>query len=183
MTDPEPGSAPVLLISRIVALTVRVMQGIGSAGILGCLLLVCWSVVTRYVLNQPIAWVDDAVSFALVGIVSLSVAEVTRRGDHIAMDLVTAAAGPGLQRAVGVLTALLLIVLSGAGVWQCWQSAAMARMIGITIGGTLEWPVWWLIATFAFGLVMIGLVALDMLVRLLILRTPLHRINPEEMPE
>lgn len=160
--------APERLFTRIVRQTVRATHAVASAGLLGCLVLVGWSVVSRYLLNAPIPWVDDAVAFALVLIVTLGVAEVARRDDHIAVDLLTSRCGPRGRRITGILGALATILLCVALIWQGWASADLARMIGITIGGTLEWPVWPFILMLSAGAVLIGLVALDSLIRLVL---------------
>ena len=164
----RPVTSPDRLFTRIVRWTVRLTHGLASAGLLGCLVLVGWSVVSRYLLDAPLTWVDDAVAFALVAIVTLSAAEVTRRDEHIAVDLLTSRSGPSGRRITGILSALATILLCLTIIWQGWASAGFARIIGITLGGTLEWPVWPFLLMLSAGAALIALVALDALLRLIL---------------
>src|SRR6187399_1084416 len=60
---------------------------------------------TRYVLNDSLAWTEEIARYALMWIVFIGGAMVTRRNTHIAVELLSNVMGPGPLRA-----ALLAIV-------------------------------------------------------------------------
>jgi TRAP-type C4-dicarboxylate transport system permease small subunit len=49
--------------------------------------LIGYSVVMRYFLNQPIAWVDELAGYLLVGSVMLAAADALLGEEHISVDI------------------------------------------------------------------------------------------------
>jgi C4-dicarboxylate transporter DctQ subunit len=103
--------------------------------------LVGYSVLMRYFLNRPIPWVDELVGYLLVGLVMLAAADALRRGEHIAVDLVTGRLGPRgrqVSEAVGLVAVLavgIALVIGG------WQTAAFSALLGIRSTGYLAMPI------------------------------------------
>src|SRR6201988_4879152 len=55
---------------------------------------------TRYVLNDSLAWTEEVARYALMWIVFIGGAMVTRGNSHIAVELLSNVMKPGLLRAV-----------------------------------------------------------------------------------
>ena len=120
------------------------MLGIALAAIslLGSLVLVVYSVVMRYFLNQPAAWVDEMVGYLLVACVMLAAADALLEGEHLAVDLVTerlSARGKRLTLLAGlaaVAASALLLVFEG------FDMVAFSRMVGLKSNGYMATPMW-----------------------------------------
>ena len=120
------------------------LLGIALAAIslLGSLALVVYSVVMRYFLNQPAAWVDELVGYLLVACVMLAAADALLEGEHLAVDLVTERLGPRGKRltllaglAAVALSALLLAI-------EGYDMVAFSRMVGLMSNGYMATPMW-----------------------------------------
>lgn len=153
-------------VGRVIGLINSVAMAISAAGILVALALIGWSVLMRYVFNQPPVWVDEVVGFLLVAIVTLAAADVLRRGEHIGVDIFTGMLGQRGKRwaqawaaVAAALTALVFIV-------NGWETAMFSRMLGIVTEGHLELPAYWLMLFLPFGGVLMLLSALEALMRL-----------------
>lgn len=128
--------------------------------------LVAWSVIMRYFLNQPIPWVDELVGYLLVGLVMMAAADALRRGEHIAVDVLTVRLGPRGRRitqAAGQVSVLLIgigLVIGG------WQTVAFTKMLGIISTGYLSVPMYLPQMLIPVGGALLGLTALGGLVRM-----------------
>ena len=160
--------------SRAIRLVNAAGEALSAAAVLASLALIAWAVVMRYAFNRPPVWVDDAVGFMLVGIVMLAAAQSLRRGDHIAVDLITAKLGPRGRAlaqawsAIAVLAVSLILVVNG------WQTAMLSRRLGILTEGNVEIPLVWLQLLLPLGGAMMMLVALETLLRLALGAPPPH---------
>ena len=112
--------------------------------------------------NPGIAFslLSDTNGWALVAMISCGVAEAYRRGDHIAIDLLTdRLRGP--SRAVQrVFAALAVLVLSGVLFLSTWEAVEFFRMFGSYTTGHLEIPGWIPQAPLMLAAAMLVLVAL-----------------------
>jgi|SRR6185369_9342872 len=59
---------------------------------------------TRYVLNDSLAWTEEIARYALMWVVFIGGAMVTRRNTHIAVELLSNVMKPGLRRAILLAT-------------------------------------------------------------------------------
>lgn len=140
MNDPGPLRA----LRRVVDAINGVAMTISAAGILLALGLIGWSVLMRYVLNQPVPWVDEVVGFLLVAIVTLAAADVLRKGQHIGVDILIGALRGKARQIAAVWSALT--ALGTALIWMGngWETAMFNKMLGVVTEGHLEWPAYWL---------------------------------------
>lgn len=156
----EPASRPpgtgaegsaLRVLSQAVAWLSAVAMALSAAGLLVSLALIGWAVIMRYVFNAAPIWVDEVVGFLLVAIVLLAAAQTFRRGEHIGVDLLVDRLGDtGRRWALGwaaVVTACVALVLIVNG----WETAMLARMLGLLTEGHLEWPTWWLMLLMPVG--------------------------------
>ena len=154
---------------RILGQAVRLLSdaamALSALGLLVSLALIGWAVVMRYVFNAAPVWVDEVVGFLLVAIVLLAAAQTFRRGEHIGVDLLVDRLPPqGRRWALGwaaFVTGAVALVLIING----WQTATLARMLGLVTEGHLEWPTWWLMLLMPVGGALLLLAAVEALWR------------------
>lgn len=154
------------LLSQLVYWMVTIAMSISAASVLVALALISYAVLARYVLGQPSLWINDVVTFLLVGIVMLGAAAALREGRHLGVDLFTERLQGRRQRGAqawsmsAVLLVALYLVVDG------WQTAMFSKMLGMTTLGYVEIPLFWLQLLIPLGGVMLLLVCLDSLLRL-----------------
>jgi TRAP-type C4-dicarboxylate transport system permease small subunit len=169
-------------LERAVSLISRLAAALGSAATLICLGLVGWSVAMRYLLNQPVPWVDKTAGWLVVALVLLAAPEAQRRFEHIGVDVAVSRLGPRLARMahlVGVLSvALVAALLFNAG----WEAVAFSRMVGLMtdIAGV---PQWWIQTLLPIGAALLFLVSICQALLLALGREPAFLPRPgEDMP-
>lgn len=163
----------VSLFDRFAGRIGRLALAIAAAGVLLCLALISWSVGMRYFLNTPVPWVDEAVGYLLVAIVMLAAGDALRKGDHIAIDILTQRLGPAGKRGVALLGLLSVLLVAGFFLIEGWQTAVFSRDFGLHSPGYLSMPIWLPQSLIAVGGTLLGLAAIAALARLFIGRPPL----------
>lgn len=164
---------PVLrALSRTVRLLSGLAMGLAAAGLLLSLALIGWAVVMRYVFNDAPVWVDEVVGFLLVTIVMLAAAQTFRRGEHIGVDLLVDRLATRGRRWAQAWAALATLAITGVLIVNGWETAMLAKMLGLLTEGNLEWPTWWLMLLMPVGGALLLLAALESLWRALIGAAP-----------
>lgn len=169
-----------LLIDRCVGLLCWLGLAVSAVALLSSFGLVAYSVGMRYFLGRPVPWVDELVGYLLVGVVMFAAADALRRGEHIAVDLITdrlrGAARRGAQAfgllAVGVAGAVLLI----AGL----ETAAFTKLLGIRSTGYLNVPMHLPQLMIPLGGGLLALAAAGSLLRMALGLVPDVELHPEE---
>ncbi len=129
-------------LERLVRRLGRIGIALAAAALLVSLALIAWSVVMRYFLNHPIAWVDELVGYLLVVSVMLAAADTLQEGEHIAVDIVTEKLAPRGRRIVlligyvGVAVSALLLAYEG------YDMVAFSKMVNLLSNGYLAVPMW-----------------------------------------
>ena len=78
---------------------------------IGIFVLFVVSVFQRYVLVQPVNWVDEAILILFLWSTFLTEALVLSEREQVTFDVVWDAAGPRTRRAIGLLAAVLVGLL------------------------------------------------------------------------
>jgi C4-dicarboxylate transporter, DctQ subunit len=131
----------VRLLDRTIGLLCLIAAWLAAALLLVSLGLVGYSVVMRYFMNRPIPWVDELVGYLLVGLVMLAAADALKRGEHIAVDLVTSRLGPRGRRLSLAFGQIAVFVVGIALAIGGWQTAAFSKLLGIYSTGYLAVPI------------------------------------------
>ena len=132
----------VSALDRAAALLAGFGVALAAVALLVSLAAIGYGVVMRYVVARPIVWVDELISYLLVAIVMLAAADAQRRGEHIAVDIVTDRLGPAGRR-MAALAGLVAVAVCGAFlIVEGWGMVAFSRMIGIISTGSLAVPMW-----------------------------------------
>lgn len=164
---------PMLVtIERALSALNRVITGacmaLSAAGVLLALVAVCYGVVMRYVFGTPTSWVDDIVSFMLVGIIMLATANTLRQGRHINVDILTANLGERGQRWAAAWASLSVAVFAIFLILNGWETVEFSRTLGMMTTGNVEIPIFWLQLLMPLGGVLLLLVALESLLKLVL---------------
>ena len=163
-----PATLPlgITLLGRVIDVLCRLSIALAAAGVLASLALIAWSVVMRYVFNNPPAWVDDAVAMMLVAVVTLAAGPALRHGEHIGVDVLTSQLGARGKRVSEAWSALAAALTGAILLFNGWDTVVSSRMMGIITDGEIEIPLYWLQLFLPIGGAMLILVACEALARL-----------------
>lgn len=120
----------------------RLLAVIGAAIVVLMTVLTGYSVFWRYVLGEPITWIDELSGYLVVLMVMLGVSEALRRGDHINVDLVVGRLGPGGQRAVAIWSMLAVIAFGVILLIDAINAVQGVYAMGLVSEGYLEIDMW-----------------------------------------
>ena len=137
---------------------------VASLLVLATLVLVVYAILQRYFLDTPLKWGDELAGYLLVALVMLGAAETLRRGEHIAIDLVTDRVGPGLKRVLAVVANLAVIGFAVVLGLSAWESISFAYDFGSYSPGYLEVATWIPQLPMLIGAGLLILVALALLI-------------------
>ncbi|MEO6566906.1 MAG: TRAP transporter small permease [Casimicrobiaceae bacterium] len=115
---------------------------LAAIALLASMAMIVYSVVMRYVLNQPVAWVDEMVGYLLVACVMLAAADALRQGEHIAVDIVTERLSTRGRRWTAVLGLLAVAASALLLAVEGFDMVAFSRMVGLVSNGYLAVPMW-----------------------------------------
>lgn len=160
------------LLNRIVAVAARIALAIGIAMLAVSLAAVCYGVVMRYGLNAPVTWTDELVGYLLVYIVMLGAAETVRRGDSIAVDVLSERFGPRGRRAVEIFGMAAVVLVGGVVMTTGWDMVAFSARIGRLSEGYLVIPLAWAQFAVPLGGGLLALAGLNRLLAALAGRAP-----------
>jgi len=154
-------------LGRVVAVLASAATALAGVGLLLSLALIGWAVVMRYVFNAAPVWVDEVVGFLLVAMVMLAAAQTLRRGEHIAVDVLVERLSARGKRWTRVWAALATLAITAVLIVNGWDTAMLARRLGLLTEGNLEWPTWWLMLLIPAGGCLLALAAVEALWRAL----------------
>ena len=144
---------------RIVTGLVRLCGSLSTALILAIFIQIVVAVTRRYIFNNPLQWNDEMIGYLLVTLVMLGSAEALRRGDHIAIDLVSARLRPGPARAQIALANLSIMAFAAIVGLSIWDSISFARSFGSYSVGYIEIETWIPQVPVVLGMILIFLTA------------------------
>ncbi|MGQ9369983.1 TRAP transporter small permease [Azospirillum sp. ST 5-10] len=162
----------VAVVDGLAAVVSRVGMVLAALGLLACLGLVIWAVAMRYLLNAPVPWTDELIGYLLVGVVMLAAADALRRGEHIAVDVLTERLGPRGRRATAAFGMLSVLAAGAVLVYEGWKTMAFTEMLGIVSTGYLEMPMHLPQALVPVGGALLMLAAVAGLARMAVGRPP-----------
>ena len=153
------------MIDRILDRSARVLEMALALCFVAAVLLNFGNVVGRYLFGISLLGSDEVQIFIMVGMTFLGAAVVTRRNQHLRMDVLVRFLPKWFQLLLRVLEQLLLIALAGLVVSQSYFYASRMMMIGRTsdMAGV---PMWIPHGTVALGFGLIFLLAVWALIRM-----------------
>ncbi len=159
-TDGREAEPASLLLVRAVTALVRLCGLLSAILILAILVIVAYAITQRYVFNTPLLWGDELNGYLLVAMIMLGSAEALRRGDHIAIDLLTGNTSPRIGRMLAVWGNLAVVAFASVLGWSAWHSIAFAYDFGSYSPGYLEVAMWIPKLPVLIGAVLLALTAL-----------------------
>ncbi|RKQ68391.1 TRAP transporter small permease [Oceanibaculum indicum] len=157
----------LVLLERVVGVLSALATALAALLMLAITGIVGYGVAMRYLFNQPQVWSDELASYLIVLVVMLAIAEVLRRGEHISIDLLVERLGTRVRYWVDVAGMVSVIVVAGVLIVSGWDMTAFSADMGIRSTGYLAMPMWLPQATLPLGFALLGLAALNRLLRLL----------------
>lgn len=122
-------------------------------------LLICLGVALRYVWGVSLVWLDEALVFAMVGLVFVGAIGVSSKDQHLRMSLMTESLPAPvirvLRRVEYAITAAVCLFVA----WYSYQGVSRLQARG-TLSNMAEVPLWIVQGTVLVGLIGMGLVAL-----------------------
>ncbi len=98
-----------------------------SATLVGLVAVTFAQVVFRYLLQAPLAWSEEVARFLLMWLAALGGAYAFKTRSHFALEFVTRRFSPDLQRAVGALATLAVVVFLGVFAYQALRFVLEVR--------------------------------------------------------
>jgi TRAP-type transport system small permease protein len=153
------------VIDKILDRGARILEMALALCFVAAVLLNFGNVVGRYLFGISLLGSDEVQIFIMVGMTFLGAAVVTRRNQHLRMDVLVRFLPKWFQLLLRVLEQLLLIALAGLVVSQSYFYASRMMMIGRTsdMAGV---PMWIPHGTVALGFGLIFLLAVWALFRM-----------------
>ena len=155
----------------LLSLAIMMEWPIRIAGVLSSLLifvsfcLMIFAIFQRYFLNTPLKWGDEMLGYLLVAIVMSGVAEALRRGDHVAIDLLTPFFGTKIRALLTYLSYTAVLAFAVIFGISADEVVRFSYGFGSFSPGYLEAPMWIPQSTMIAGSVLLGLGALAGLIR------------------
>jgi TRAP-type C4-dicarboxylate transport system permease small subunit len=137
----------------------RLAAGLGALATALCLVLICISVLARYVAGQPQPWIDRTAGWLVMALVLLAAPEAQRRFEHIGVDVLTGHLKGRPARWAHLLSSLSVALVAGILLKAGLETVEFSQMIGMMteIEGI---PVWWIQSLLPVSAAVLLLVAL-----------------------
>lgn len=147
-------------VRQVLYAVARAAWLVAAVGIFLTMLMICYDVLARYVLNQPSEWVFQIVSSGLLAITFLSLPYLYARDEHIAVDLVYDHLPRPVRVGASWVTRVVAVVFGLVLGWYGVDLVRSAAAAGLQTSGAFSLPVSWVSAPMAVGGLLLALVAL-----------------------
>ncbi len=131
----------------------RLLFRLAGAALAAIVVLYLFEVSARYLFNAPTTWSGEVVRYALSVLIFFALPEITRRGSHVAIDIVPSVLPERLQSALlkaGFLLGSLVCLVAGA---IAGREALRQIERGLMTNAAHPIPRWWITAVIAIGLI------------------------------
>ena len=155
----------LLSLAIIMEWPIRIAGVFSSLLIFVSFCLMIFAIFQRYFLNTPLKWGDEMLGYLLVAIVMSGVAEALRRGDHVAIDLLTSFFGIKVRALFTYLSYTAVLAFAVIFGISADEVVRFSYGFGSFSPGYLEAPMWIPQSTMIAGSALLGLGALAGLIR------------------
>lgn len=129
----------------------RVLFALAAAALVAAVSLYVLEVVFRYGFGAPTTWSGEAVQYALAIVIFCALPDITRRGAHVAIDIVPRVLPPRAAAVLGAFNALLGAAACAVAAWIIAGEALRQFERGILTNAANPIPRWWITAIIAVG--------------------------------
>ena len=155
----------LLSLATMMEWPIRIAGMLSSLLIFVSFCLMIFAIFQRYFLNTPLKWGDEMLGYLLVAIVMSGMAEALRRGDHVAIDLLTSFFGSKVRAWLKYLSYAAVLAFAVIFGISADEVVRFSYGFGSYSPGYLEAPMWIPQSTMIAGSVLLGLGALAGLLR------------------
>lgn len=153
--------APASSLSRYILHPLVWLGGaVSTATIIALFVVTIYAIVMRYLLGSPSLWTDEVTGWALVALVMLGTAEAYRRGDHIAVDLLSSKATGFWKTLINYVSDLAVLFFGTVLGISTWEAISFAKGFGSYTNGNVEMQTWILQIPLLIGSFLLGLTAI-----------------------
>lgn len=131
----------------------KLEEGLAAAALLGIFVIILVSVLCRYVLLVSIPWSEELTKYLMMWMVYFGTGAVSWRGEHLQADLFGPSLPKALRKARDVFFQVILMVLLGYLAVETIGFVNRIRPFN-QVSTVLRIPQWFMIATFAVGLLL-----------------------------
>lgn len=127
-------------MNKLREMLTRILNCLAGGSFLVMVVLTCWQVLTRYVLNNPSSWSEELVSYMFAWMSLLGASLVTAERGHMNIPILVDKCGPGarkillcLAEVIGFLFSVVILAYGGFRI----ANLAMGQMtssLGVAIG-------------------------------------------------
>ena len=104
-------------MKRILKGVDRVLGTVSSALMAALILVVLYSVFSRYILNASIAWAEELSRFLLIGVVCMGAVTAYFRNEHLGLDILVKMLPEAAHKYVDIIRNLLLLLITAFMAW------------------------------------------------------------------
>jgi tripartite ATP-independent transporter DctM subunit len=146
---------------RIIASLLAVSDAIAAIMLAADLLVVCGSVLLRYLFNAPVEWSDDVARGLMVGSSFFGAASAVARAENLGVAFFVNMLSAGVRRVVDSVSGVLVIVIAGYVAFNAIRMGWLTT--GQTSGSGL--PLQWTFYPMGIGALLMTIFALDIFCR------------------
>lgn len=155
------------ILNRIIRIICRTGLNIATVFLIVDTVLIGLNVFLRYVFHISLMGAEEFVSASLTIIVMLSAPEVLRKSNHIGVDILTGLLTRKKAKIASVWSSITVLFVSIVLFTNGWKAMQLSKMIGSLTEGYLEIPVWSLQLFLPIGGLLLGLVAIEQIIKTL----------------
>lgn len=136
----------------------RALLGGAAFAVLSMTVLVALSVFMRYAVGSPFAFTEELVALLYLAMVFFTIPIGTLRREHIVVTVCVERAGLRMQKVLGLLAVIVMLVFAAWFVYETWMFAAFSRKLEARSDhvGFLLWP--WM-AIMPLTMALLGIIA------------------------
>ncbi len=132
------------MLVRIIEKLTDIVSGYAQAWLtLGLMFLVMVDVVSRYVMQNPLAVSDEYGGFCLVAITCIGLADAWKSRSHVRVEFVVKRLSRTRQQWIRLFTTVLAIIFTGFMVYGAYRLVNTSLMFGTRSTSWLRTPVAW----------------------------------------
>ena len=118
----------------------QILNVLAGVSFLAMVVLTCWQVLTRYVLNNPSSWSEELVSYMFAWMSLLGASLVTAERGHMNIPIIVEKCSPSLQKillclaeVIGFLFSAVILAYGGFQITNL-AMGQMTSSLGVPIG-------------------------------------------------
>ena len=121
-------------MSRLRDILTRLLNLLAGVSFLVMVVLTCWQVLTRYVLNSPSSWSEELVSYMFAWMSLLGASIVTAERGHMNIPILVEKTSPMMQKFFACLSEVIAFLAYGGYQIANLAMGQMTSSLGVPIG-------------------------------------------------